>query len=120
MAIFSYKKVITLGPLGTTYTFIFPPVNADEEQPIKAIWQEGDKFYIDIPEGYQIPEQPKEIELQKDELPDSYLLNQLTQEQQDFDAQVSVLKDNLLTATLANNQEEVQEIKAQYQKLVGE
>lgn len=120
MAIFSYKKVITLGPLGITYTFIFPPVNADEEQPIKAIWQEGDKFYIDIPEGYQIPEQPKEIELQKDELPDSYLLNQLAQEQQDFDAQVSVLKDNLLTATLANNQEEIQEIKAQYQKLVGE
>ena len=50
---------------------------------------------------------------------DEQALEELQKEQTDLNAQIEQLKDQLLTATLANDTNQIKSIKAQYQTLVG-
>ena len=46
-------------------------------------------------------------------------LEELEQQENTLNAQIAELKDNLLTATLADDTDQIESIKAQYQTLVG-
>ena len=50
---------------------------------------------------------------------DEQTLEELQKEQTDLNAQIEQLKDQLLTATLADDTDQIESIKAQYQTLVG-
>lgn len=50
---------------------------------------------------------------------DEQALEELQKEQTSLEAQIAQLKDQLLTATLADDPEQVEAIKAEYQNLVG-
>ena len=50
---------------------------------------------------------------------DEVALEELEQQENTLNAQIAELKDNLLTATLADNTDQIESIKAQYQTLVG-
>ena len=50
---------------------------------------------------------------------DEVALEELEQQENTLNAQIAELKDNLLTATLVNDTEQIESIKAQYQTLVG-
>lgn len=50
---------------------------------------------------------------------DEQALEELQKEQTDLNAQIKQLKDQLLTATLADDTDQIESIKAQYQTLVG-
>ena len=50
---------------------------------------------------------------------DEQALEELQKEQTSLEAQIAELKDNLLTATLVDDTEQIESIKAQYQTLVG-
>ena len=50
---------------------------------------------------------------------DEQALEELQKEQTSLEAQIAELKDNLLTATLADDTDQIKSIKAQYQTLVG-
>lgn len=51
---------------------------------------------------------------------DEQTLEELQKEQTDFNAQIEQLKDQLLTATLADDTDQIESIKAQYQNLIGD
>lgn len=86
----------------------------DKEYTQRAQFCNENGLYIkDLGNGtYQIcePEKPTNDEL---------ALQELEQEQTSLEAQIAELKDNLLTATLVNDTEQIESIKAQYQTLVG-
>ena len=46
-------------------------------------------------------------------------LEELEQQENTLNAQIAELKDNLLTATLVDDTEQIESIKAQYQTLIG-
>lgn len=50
---------------------------------------------------------------------DEQTLEELQKEQTSLNAQIAELKDNLLTATLADDTDQIESIKAQYKTLVG-
>ena len=50
---------------------------------------------------------------------DEVALEELEQQENTLNAQIAELKDNLLTATLVDDTEQIESIKAQYQTLVG-
>lgn len=50
---------------------------------------------------------------------DEQTLEELQKEQTDLNAQIEQLKDQLLVATLVDDTEQIESIKAQYQTLVG-
>ena len=50
---------------------------------------------------------------------DEQTLEELQKEQTELNAQIEQLKDQLLTATLADDTDQIESIKAQYQTLVG-
>lgn len=50
---------------------------------------------------------------------DEQTLEELQKEQTELNAQIEQLKDQLLTATLADDTDQIKSIKAQYQTLVG-
>ena len=50
---------------------------------------------------------------------DEVALEELEQQEATLNAQIAQLKDQLLTATLADDTEQVEAIKAEYQNLVG-
>ena len=50
---------------------------------------------------------------------DEVALEELEQQENTLSAQIAELKDQLLTATLADDTEQVEAIKAEYQNLVG-
>ena len=50
---------------------------------------------------------------------DEIALEELEQQENTLNAQIAELKDNLLTATLVDDTEQIESIKAQYQTLVG-
>ena len=50
---------------------------------------------------------------------DEVALEELEQQENTLNAQIAELKDNLLTATLADDTDQIESIKAQYQTLVG-
>ena len=50
---------------------------------------------------------------------DELALEELEQQEATLNAQIAQLKDQLLTATLADDTEQVEAIKAEYQNLVG-
>lgn len=50
---------------------------------------------------------------------DELALEELEQQENTLNAQIAELKDNLLTATLVDDTEQIESIKAQYQTLVG-
>ena len=50
---------------------------------------------------------------------DEVALKELEQQENTLNAQIAELKDNLLTATLVDDTEQIESIKAQYQTLVG-
>lgn len=50
---------------------------------------------------------------------DEVALEELEQRENTLNAQIAELKDQLLTATLADDTEQVEAIKAEYQNLVG-
>lgn len=50
---------------------------------------------------------------------DEVALKELEQQEATLNAQIAELKDNLLTATLADDTDQIESIKAQYQTLVG-
>ena len=50
---------------------------------------------------------------------DEVALEELEQQENTLNAQIAELKDNLITATLVDNTEQIESIKAQYQTLVG-
>ena len=50
---------------------------------------------------------------------DEQALEELQKEQTSLETQIAELKDNLLTATLVDDTEQIESIKAQYQTLVG-
>ena len=50
---------------------------------------------------------------------DEVALEELEQQEATLNAQIAELKDNLLTATLADDTDQIESIKAQYQILVG-
>ena len=50
---------------------------------------------------------------------DEQALEELQKEQTSLETQIAELKDNLLTATLADDTNQIKSIKAQYQTLVG-
>lgn len=54
-----------------------------------------------------------------DNYSDELDLETLEQEQTSLEAQIAELKGNLLTATLADDTDQIESIKAQYQTLVG-
>lgn len=51
---------------------------------------------------------------------DEVALEELEQQVNTLNAQIAELKDNLLTATLVDDTEQIESIKAQYQTLVGD
>lgn len=51
---------------------------------------------------------------------DEQTLEELQKEQTDLNAQIEQLKNQLLTATLVDDTEQIESIKAQYQTLVGD
>ena len=51
---------------------------------------------------------------------DEVALEELEQQENTLNAQIAELKDNLLTATLVDDTEQIESIKAQYQTLVGD
>lgn len=67
----------------------------------------------DLPEGATF--EPVEPEKTLDE----QTLEELQKEQTELNAQIGQLKDQLLTATLADDTDQIKSIKAQYQTLVG-
>lgn len=50
---------------------------------------------------------------------DEQALEELQKEQTSLETQIAELKDNLLTATLVDDTEQIESIKAKYQTLVG-
>lgn len=50
---------------------------------------------------------------------DEQALEELQKEQTSLETKIAELKDNLLTATLVDDTEQIESIKAQYQTLVG-
>ena len=50
---------------------------------------------------------------------DEVALEELEQQENTLNAQIAELKDNLLTATLVDDTEQIESIKAQYRTLVG-
>ena len=50
---------------------------------------------------------------------DEVALEELEQQENTLNAQIAELKDNLLTATIVNDTEQIESIKAQYRTLVG-
>ena len=67
----------------------------------------------DLPKGATF--EPVEPEKTLDE----QTLEELQKEQTELNAQIEQLKDQLLTATLADDTDQIESIKAQYQTLVG-
>lgn len=67
----------------------------------------------DLPKGATL--KPVEPEKTLDE----QTLEELQKEQTELNAQIEQLKDQLLTATLADDTDQIESIKAQYQTLVG-
>lgn len=68
----------------------------------------------DLPEGATF--EPVEPEKTLDE----QTLEELQKEQTELNAQIEQLKDQLLTATLADDTDQIESIKAQYQTLIGD
>lgn len=67
----------------------------------------------DLPKGATFePVEPKKTL-------DEQTLEELQKEQTDLNAQIEQLKDQLLVATLVDDTEQIESIKAQYQTLVG-
>lgn len=126
MAIYSYKPLVIPGPYGTVYDFKHPEHPQDEEaqtDEIKEICIVNDRHYIEVPDDVELPAQFEEIDFKEDTIPDEYTLAQtleaLHQQEATLNAQIAQLKDQLLTATLADDTEQVAAIKAEYQNLVG-
>lgn len=116
------------------------PANATEKKPLKAKenqtvifngseWEiiadyRNKTYYIgteqhemkelgDLPKGATFePVEPKKTL-------DEQTLEELQKEQTELNAQIEQLKDQLLTATLADDTDQIESIKAQYQTLVG-
>ena len=89
MAIYSYTPLTTTGPYGTTYT-----LRRSEGIKIVELGKAKTKVYVSI-QGTDIPEQPTEINFQKDTLPATLLaeikqkrLAELTALAHDFDDRV--------------------------------
>ena len=116
------------------------PAKATEKKPLKAKenqavifngseWEiiadyRGKTYYIgteqhemkelgDLPKGAAF--EPVETKKTLDE----QTLEELQKEQTELNAQIEQLKDQLLTATLAGDTDQIESIKAQYQTLVG-
>ena len=126
MAIYSYKPLVIPGPYGTVYDFKHPEHPLGEEaqtDEIKEICIFNDRHYIEVADDVELPDQFDEIDFKADTIPDEYTLAQtletLRQQEATLNAQVAQLKDQLLTATLADDTEQVAAIKAEYQNLVG-
>lgn len=134
MAIYSYKPLVIPGPYGTVYDFKRPerPLDEEAEYPqgeeaqtdeIKEICIFNDRHYIEVADDVELPDQFDEIDFKADTIPDEYTLAKtletLHQQEATLNAQVAQLKDQLLTATLADDTEQVAAIKAEYQNLVG-
>lgn len=126
MAIYSYKPLVIPGPYGTVYDFKHPEHPLGEEaqtNEIKEICIFNDRHYIEVADDVELPDQFDEIDFKEDTIPDEYTLAQtletLQQQEATLNAQVAQLKDQLLTATLADDTEQVEAIKAEYQNLVG-
>lgn len=86
----------------------------DSEYVKRAQFCNENGYYIkDLGNGtYQICEQEKPTD-------DELALEELEQQENTLNAQIAELKDNLLTATLVDDTEQIERIKAQYQTLVG-
>ena len=86
----------------------------DKEYTQRAQFCNENGFFIkDLGNGtYQICKQEKPTN-------DELALQELEQEQTELNAQIEQLKEQLLTATLADDIEQIESIKAQYQTLVG-
>lgn len=126
MAIYSYKPLVVPGPYGTVYDLKYPEQKLGEEPQIieiKEICIVNDRHYIEVPDDVELPYQFDEIDFKADTIPDEYTLAKtletLHQQEATLNAQVAQLKDQLLTATLADDTEQVAAIKAEYQNLVG-
>ena len=126
MAIYSYKPLVIPGPYGTVYDFKRPERPLGEEaqtDEIKEICIFNDRHYIEVADDVELPAQFDEIDFKEDTIPDEYTLEKtletLHQQEATLNAQIAQLKDQLLTATLADDTEQVAAIKAEYQNLVG-
>lgn len=134
MAIYSYKPLVIPGPYGTVYDFKRPerPLGEEPEHSqgeeaqtdeIKEICIFNDRHYIEVADDVELPAQFDEIDFKADTIPEEYTLAKtletLHQQEVTLNAQVAQLKDQLLTATLADDTEQVAAIKAEYQNLVG-
>lgn len=86
----------------------------DSEYTQRAQFCNENGLYIkDLGNGtYQICEQEKPTD-------DELALEELQKEQTSLEAQIEQLKDQLSTAILADNTDQIESIKAQYQSLVG-
>ena len=82
-----------------------------------------DNFYSIFPMG-KIPKDWEELTKEEydkhfEKTLDEQTLEELQKEQTDLNAQIEQLKDQLLVATLVDDTEQIESIKAQYQTLVG-
>ncbi len=57
-SIFSYRRITTPGPTGTTHYFR----NADSEPRAIELGELDGRWYVSVPDGCELPEQPAEIE----------------------------------------------------------
>lgn len=90
----------------------------DKEYTARAQWCNEHGYYIAEIEQKNGTRQFK-ICAPKEKTLDEQTLEELQKEQTELNAQIEQLKDQLLTATLADDTDQIESIKAQYQTLVG-
>ena len=77
--------------------------------------KKGDQIDLSIKQSIDFSNLDEQIRNEQ-----SFLLKkELEQQENTLNAQIAELKDNLLTATLVDDTEQIESIKAQYQTLVG-
>lgn len=113
------------------------PANATDKKPLKTKenqavifngteWEivadyRNKTYYIGTKqhEMKELGDLPKGATFEPEKTLDEQTLEELQKEQTDLNAQIEQLKDQLLTATLADDTDQIESIKAQYQNLIG-
>lgn len=91
----------------------------DEEYSARAQWCNENGCYIKEIEPLEDGSRQFKICAPAQKSDDEVALEELEQQEATLNAQIAQLKDQLLTATLADDTEQVEAIKAEYQNLVG-
>lgn len=91
----------------------------NEEYSARAQWCNENGCYIKEIEPLEDGSRQFKICAPAQKSDDEVALEELEQQENTLNAQIAELKDNLLTATLVDDTEQIESIKAQYQTLVG-